>query len=84
MLTARQRATAPHRAMSRPAERNRACATARCARGAINSTQMALGLTMGLARSTIDLNGPLLLPWMEALVAAGCITQDRVTQTMTP
>jgi hypothetical protein len=51
---------------------------------AINSTQMALGLAMGLARSMIDLNGPLLLPWMEALAAVGCITQDRVTQIMTP
>jgi hypothetical protein len=49
---------------------------------AINSTQMALGLTMGLARGMID--GPLLSPWMEALVATGCITQDRVAQIMTP
>jgi hypothetical protein len=45
---------------------------------------MALGLTMGLARGMIDLDGPLLLPWMEALVAAGCITQDRLAQIMTP
>jgi hypothetical protein len=51
---------------------------------AINSAQIALGLTMGLARGVIDLNRPLLLPWMEALVVAGCITQDRLTQIMTP
>ena len=51
---------------------------------AITNGQIALGLTMGLARGYIDLAGPLLGPWMDALTAAGCITQDRVTQILTP
>ena len=40
---------------------------------AITNGQIALGLTMGLARGYIDLAGPLLGPWMDALTAAGAI-----------
>ena len=46
--------------------------------------QIALGLTMGLARGSIDLNGPLLKPWMQGLVAMGAITAARMTVILTP
>lgn len=51
---------------------------------AITDPIIALGLTMGLARGTIDLNGPLLGPWMQELVTAGCITETRAAVIMTP
>lgn len=51
---------------------------------AITNAQIALGLTMGLARGAIDLKGPLLAPWMAALVSAGCLTSQRATAIMTP
>lgn len=51
---------------------------------AIVNAQIALGLTEGLARGSIDLHGPLLGSWMQGLVAAGCITADRMTVIMTP
>lgn len=51
---------------------------------AITNAQIALGLTMGLARGAIDLKGPLLAPWMAALVSAGCLTSQRATAITTP
>ena len=42
---------------------------------------------MGLARGYIELDpvkGPLLRPWMQALVIAGAITQARMTEILTP
>ena len=54
---------------------------------ALSSPQIALGLTMGLARGYIELDpvkGPLLRPWMQALVTAGAITQARMTEILTP
>jgi hypothetical protein len=46
--------------------------------------QLGWGLTVGLARGTITVGGPLLGPWMAGLVAAGAITQARATQIQDP
>jgi hypothetical protein len=51
---------------------------------AITNPVIALGLTMGLAQGTINLDGPLLGPWMQGLVGAGCITAARMTVILTP
>jgi hypothetical protein len=51
---------------------------------AITNGQIALGLTMGLARGYIDLAGPLLGPWMDALTAAGAIAPGRKAVILTP
>jgi hypothetical protein len=51
---------------------------------AITNGQIALGLTMGLARGYIDLAGPLLGPWMDALTAAGAIAPGRKSVILTP
>jgi hypothetical protein len=51
---------------------------------ALDNAEIALGLTEGFAHGPIDLHNPLILPWMQELVTAGCLTQDRMTQIMTP
>jgi hypothetical protein len=51
---------------------------------AITNGQIALGLTMGLARGYIDLAGRLLGPWMDALTAAGAIASGRKAVILTP
>jgi hypothetical protein len=51
---------------------------------AITNGQIALGLTMGLARGYIDLAGPLLGPWMDALTTAGAIAPGRKAVILTP
>jgi hypothetical protein len=43
-----------------------------------------VGLTTGLATGTIDLTGPALKAWMDALVTAGAITSARESTILTP
>lgn len=51
---------------------------------AATNPQIALGLTMGIAKGQIDLVSPTVTTWMNALVTANCITSARMTAILTP
>jgi hypothetical protein len=48
------------------------------------SPAIALGLTMGLARGSIDLQGSFLSQWMQGLVDAHVLTPARALEILTP
>jgi hypothetical protein len=48
------------------------------------SPQLGLGMTLGLAQGFVIFASPLLINWMNGMVAAGAITRARAAVIMTP